>query len=363
MSCFNDLIGVSNKQEALPFYDTLNDDLVTAMETSASGLYMDTLTGGIDLLTLDNQDFMVQVLQAGWDAKKQAEITTRGDLSVAINNRYQAAKKAFNGNIGRTLITTTIAPTGNLQGLRFRMEEPVGGFITISRIQLAVNIAQSFNIYIAQCNAHDQQATVIYTIPINSVANSFATAQITVPGGLIKLPMQVEGLAQEYYIYWDRTEAGGASPKNNQLRCYCANDPLWSAMDYMNIQGMGFTDINNLFSHTADLNAHGLSILARVACDDETVFCREFEDKDVISTVMGWAELFKAGELWIEYVLKTNTVNRETMQSREYLWGKRNHFRTEYETRIQWLVSNMTLDDTNCYKCREDKMFKGKILA
>jgi hypothetical protein len=83
------------------------------------------------------------------------------------------------------------------------------------------------------------------------------------------------------------------------------------------------------------------------------LFCREYSEDDAVAVVMGYATWYKAGELLIEDVLKQPDVNRYTTMAREYLWGKRNHFRKEYENRIIYLAAVIDVMASNCYVCRE----------
>lgn len=365
VDCLLNLTGVTDST-TIPFYEDLDDAQQIAIAVSASGLYLDTLTGGIDLMGVDDVLYQKAVLDLGLKACNESLKVLNDELLLAINNRFHPAKTKFNGFIGRRSVSSTLQSGPNYQGQRYRMEEPIAGIITIKSIGVNVNGAASFNIYVARCNSRDPTIEeVLYTFPVTTVANVFTNADMSAQPKGIVLDMQIEGVPQEYYIYWKRDEAGGLYPKNNDLRCNtCSNNQAASALSgFMDFHGIFFSDPNQLHSVNADKYGHGLSVAAIVSCDHTTVICREYNKKAAVQLMIDKAAQYKAGELWIEYILKSAWVNRDNLQSREYMWGKRNNFRAEFETRITAIANEMELGETHCYVCRNDTMYKGTIYS
>lgn len=365
MSCITNFVGITN-DTTLPFWDQLDADLKAKVAVSTSGLYAAALPGGIDLRTVDDLEYMVDALQKGIEAVAEAEKVLSDDLLEAINNRYQSAKVKFHGEIGRRSVSATFPSSPEYQGQRYRMYEPIAGNIRISGISVNVNGDASFNVYVARCEARDRSIIeVLATLPVNSVANTWTAANMTSVNGELVLPMEVDGIAQEYYIYWRRSEAGDLMPKNNEIKCGpCSAGKTLAALDeYMYYDGVALADMNNLYNAQVSKKGHGLSVSAIVGCEHESVMCREFEKKENISKMMAHAMRYKVGELWIEYLFKSNFVNRSNMANREYLWGKRNHFRKEFDDRITTIANQMTLGDTNCYSCKEDRAIRGTIFS
>lgn len=364
--CLKDIVGVTANTQ-IPFYDQLDPEQQTAIAVSGSGNYMDKLTGGIDLMGVDDVDYMKAVLNLGLDARNEASRILNDELLVAINNRFHPSKSKYNGFIGRRTISATNNSTANLQGQRYRTHQPIAGLISISSIALCLNGVGSFNVYIDRCNTHDCAITTghLYTFPVTTVANTWTNVDMSSQPGGIQLPLEVEGLAQEYYIYWNREEAGGLLPKNNDMKCGSCGGKVQSEilLSFMNYDGVAFTDTNKLMSVRNDRMGHGISVSAVVGCDHATVICREYDKKEAVKLMMQKAAQYKAGELWIEYILKSSWVNRDGLQSKEYMWGKRNHFSSEFDKRITAIANAMELGETNCYVCKNDTMMKGTIYS
>lgn len=363
-TCLDKIIGVTAK-ETIPFYTDLNADLKTEIAISSSGLYLDKLTGGIDLMQVDDDTYMTQVLNLAIDARDEAVKVLNSELLIAINNRYKAAKTKYIGFIGRRTVSGTSSSSKEHQGHRYRMIEPIAGNINISSIGVNVNGSADFFVYVARCNAKDHEIEeVLYTFPITSVANVWTNANMTSQPKGIKLPMEVNGIAQEYYIYWKRSESGGLLAKNNDIKCgTCGSRETAALSEFMHYDGVSATDFSNLKNVTIDKLGHGLSVNAVVGCDHSMVVCREYNKKEAVALMTEWAALYKAGALWIEYIIKSGYVNKDNMQNREYLWGKRNHFNKEFDERITAIVTAMELGETNCYVCKDNTMFKGTIFS
>lgn len=364
MDCITNIVGVTNKTD-LPYYSELSPDMQAAIALSTSGLYIDTLTGGIDLRTIDTADYMTLALQYALDAKPEAEKVFKDDLLVAVNNRYAPAKVKFNGLIGKRSFSANLPVGADNQGHRYRVYQPIAGNITINRIGVALSGVATFNVYVSRCEAGAYGVEeLLYTFPVTTTFGLFADADLSSQNGQIVLPMQINGVAQEYYIFYKRSEANGLLAKNNEIKCGCSGDKGMRALDsYMHYDGVSINDMDNLRSVSADRKGHGISVSSVVGCEHSVIICREYEKKEAVSLMMQWAVLYKTGELWIEYLLKSGYINRDSMQNREYFLGKRNHFKSEYEQRITAIANGMTLGETNCYVCKDDTMTLGTIYS
>lgn len=368
--CLTNIVGVTDSI-TIPFYDQLEDEQQEAIALSTSGLFLDTMTGGIDLTGVDDVTYMKSVLDLALKACSEASKVLNNELLIAITNRFHPAKTKYIGFIGRRTTSATFNSAPNIQGHRYRMQEPIAGNIAISSIGVNVNGNATFNIYVARRDAYDNGinnrgiAEVLYTFPVTTVANTWVNANMASQPGGIKLPMEVEGVAQEYYIYWKRDESGGLSPKNNDMKCNtCGNKNANAALSgFMLFDGIAMANTDNVLNISLGRFGHGLSVNAVVGCDHSMVICREAEKKEVVKLMMEQAAQYKAGELWIEYILKSAWVNRDNLQSREYMWGKRNHFSAEFGKRITAIADAMELGETNCYVCKNDTMIKGTIYS
>ena len=95
----------------------------------------------------------------------------------------------------------------------------------------------------------------------------------------------------------------------------------------------------------------------------DKLICREYDRENAIAVTMAWAVMYKAGELLIESILNSNEINRYTMMNREALYGKRSHFRKEYETRIMYLAQVIDFSSSDCFICRDNTMYMSGIMS
>lgn len=365
MECLQNIIGVT-ANTVIPFYDELSGDTQTAIAAGSSGLFMDDLSGGIDLLGIETVEEMNKILALALQARNAASRVLEQDLLVAMTARYQAAKPKFIGDIGRPQVSGTLTSTGDVQGVRLRAIMPIAGTIAINRLSICINASQTFNIYVGRSESmNDYLEEVLYTFPVTTTAGNFSVADMSSESSLIELPLEINGVEQEYYVFWKRSEAGNALAKNNEIRCNtcgakAANN---SVRQFIHADGVALASTENLKIPTVDLYAHGLRIQCTIGCENRYVICREYNKKNQVELLMNWAALYKAGELWIEYIMKAADVGRTNLTNREYLYGKRNHFRKEFETRITAIANQMELGETNCYQCKEDRIIKGTIYS
>lgn len=363
MSCITGIVGVTANTE-LPFYADLDAGLKTSIAASTSGLYIDEIPTGIDMMGVDDVEYLTSLLKMGLKAERVAEKSLIDELVLAINSRYIEAKPRFNGDIGRKMTSQTLLSNGNNQGQQWQMKHAYAGSITITRAALNITGSVSCNIYIAACNVGERYAEVIHTIPVTTVAGNWSNGNLASFGNQIVLPMQVEGVAREYLLFWKRDEAGGAYPKNNDLKCdTCPGATTNKALaGFMTFRGASFTSIENMVNMGNDSYAHGLSITALVQCDSNEVICREFDKNNAVKLMIQKAVQYKAAEMFAEYVMESSYVNRTNLQAREFLWGKRSHNAAEFSKRITAIADTMKLGDTPCYTCQDQRVVIGKIL-
>lgn len=356
------IVGVTNNT-ALPYIDDVPEQLIEDCAVSNSGLYMDSLPGGIDLTMLDDAQSLEVALNLGLKAAKQASQMLYSELVVAIANRYKAGKPRFNGDIGRRTVSANLTSQARIQGHRYSVDTPIAGEIEITRIAIQLNGSNpDGKIYIGRSEYGEKaMLEVLHELPVTATVGQWASA--TLPDGGIKLPMQIDGVAQDYYIYWDRNDFPGLLAKNNDIKCgTCgSNNNINALSNYMHYSGFATSSTDKLNNISTDSKGHGISVTAVVGCNTTNVICREYEKKEAVKTVMDRAALYKAGMLWIEYINQSGFLNRFTMMNREYLWGKRNHFEAEFNKRVTVILDNMTLGETGCYECGDKKIIKGTI--
>ena len=109
--------------------------------------------------------------------------------------------------------------------------------------------------------------------------------------------------------------------------------------------------------------AHGFSLDVEIKCDTGRLICREFDSQNKIAVASAWANLYKAGELLIEKILSSSEITRFTLMNREYLYGKRNNYKKEYEMRIQYLAYEIDVTRGDCFICQNRDFFVGNVFG
>lgn len=360
MACLTDIIGIT-VSDCECIIAGLSTEERDALAVSTSGLYLDDLPGGVHMKALKNIDscktFKVMATTARNNAARQLE----DDLIVALNTKYTKSKRAFMGDIGRMSYAASLATSRRYQGIRIRPWDYSDGLITVNRFNIVVNETVNFTLKLLRVPKDTVMGEEIGSWPITATANTWFTQNLTTP---LKLPLIYNNELVEYWFYYDLQEPGTTfAPKDNKIECSTCDVASGKLGDFVNVWGVQFDDLNALNAHISDSYAHGLSLSVSIKCDNESLFCREYNDQDAIAVTMAHAVRFKAGELLIEDVIKSPDVNRYTTMAREYLWGKRNHFRAEYDARIQYLAQTVNVEDSNCYVCRqiENQPFKTGI--
>lgn len=351
LECLTNIIGVTTSENQC-ITQGLTIDQKASIKLSTSGLFLDDLEGGVHLKAVTNADATKGFYNMATGAITGAVRRLEDDLIVAINNKYRKSRKNFEGTIGRMSFATSLNVSGTFQGLRLRASDYGDAVITISRINIIVNQTETFILYVYKVLQGETLGEIVTQYAVNATANTYTTITPTDP---LKLQLTDQGNTYDYYFIWSRTEANGAFPKDTKIKCStCEKSNGAGIGEFIEAKGIQYTGTLGDFQGViTDEYSHGLILDASIRCDNERLFCREFKEDDAVSVTMAWASLYKAGELLIEEVLKSPDVNRYTTMDRTYLWGKRNHFKKNYEDRITYLAATIDVTASNCYVCRE----------
>jgi hypothetical protein len=158
----------------------------------------------------------------------------------------------------------------------------------------------------------------------------------------------------EYWLVYDRhlPDTSIVSPKNNKCLCNCGNQ-TWLIGQFVYVEGISFDDLTQLNYHTGTSTyANGISLSVDLSCNQAGYMCKEYDKKNAIALTLAYTVLYKAAELTIEKILNSPEVNRYTLMNREYLWGKRNHFRKEYQDRVLYITKTADIKSTDCFICK-----------
>jgi hypothetical protein len=353
MTCLKNIIGVTNSDCAC-ITGGLTSDQTADVKKSVSGLYMDDVEGGVSMKGLGDVDSCLTFYQMATRARDNGTQRLQDDLIIAISNRYKKNKNAFVGQIGRMSYAQSLGIAKPVQAIRMRPIDFSDAVLTISRMTIILNeVVTGLVVNIWRVPVDTVMGTLVNSFSVDTVANGYVTIPDTAPPSLpLSLPFVYQNQMVEYWITYDLT-GQTAQPKDNQLESATCTKGVLPYSDYVQVYGAQLDSETNFSGYNLDTYAHGLILDADIRCNNEELVCREYSEDDAIAITMAYAARFKAAELLIEYVLGAPDINRYTTMAREYLWGKRNHFRAEYDARVLYLASTIDVTSSNCYVCRE----------
>ncbi|MCA9497107.1 MAG: hypothetical protein KC589_09250 [Nanoarchaeota archaeon] len=354
LKCLDNIIGLSQTDCAC--YD---DQKPSDFDTSNSGLYLDQLEGlELSIINADADCGDGNIWEKMESAIRNAKINLRTDLLASIGTGARNKRKPFSGIIGQKQYRTFLNDTLVYAGLRITDCDIKGGEFTIKNIHTLLDGSATFDIEIWN-NIDD---VPLKTFQVNSVANTWTENDVL--SEELTFPLYTEDADKlEYYILYKPNGLKGAE---NKLDCGCSRKPDY--MKWFNIQGIKVNDPTIDGSFFSDGYAHGLRIDVQINCNNAHVICggddQELDfDNDPIARVLAYAIRYKAGEILIEDILASGQINRYTMLDKERLWGKRNHYRSEFSQRIMYLTQEIDLSVNDCFACGDDSIRQGSILS
>jgi hypothetical protein len=352
MKCLTNIIGVTQNTCACITQGCTSED-IEKMQTSVSGLFLDEVEGGIDFKSLKNSGDCKTLCEKMLSARSIAEKQTANDVLLALTSQYEEDKRKYVGDIGERYVTGAKGVSKRYVGMKISPRS-TDGVVRITAMDLIVDRVGITQVQIIRAYKGAETGTVIHTFDnVNTAANVFSPVTL---GGAIELPLMYNNSEVEYWIVYDRLAGGGLIPRNNKMLCNCGEQTRLLGQ-YVYLEGVETDNINSLNHHFGDSSyAYGVVLKVEIRCDQSAFVCREFDSKNAISITLANAVMYKAAELLIEDILKSPEVNRYTMQNREFLWGKRNHFRKEYQNRITYIATTADITSTDCYICKRGPM-------
>lgn len=347
MECLKNLIGISDSDcECLT--EGLTAEQRDEIKVSVSGLYLDRdLSGGINITDIKDFGACGIYFRMAKDAIKAAQMKFEADMELSLGNRYKTQKNAFRGDLGRLTFTQSLPKTKNFQFIEITPKIQTDAVMVLNRGRIIVNTSGTISVYIL-AKKGEGEPSIIHMTTVEAVAHRFTNFELPENANF---PLQIGGENMTYYVAWEGSTE--TLPLNNSVLCGCSGGEPHEA--YVILKG-GETDDLTLLTGT-DNFAHGLAIDVEIKCSVSQLVCREFSNQNKIAVSSAWANLYKAGELLIEKVLNSSEISRITMMNREYLYGKRNHFRSEYEKHIAYLSYEVNVRDGNCFICASDNTF------
>lgn len=350
MECLKEIVGVTT-EDKICITGGLSSAEIAKLKKSTSGLYLQDLPGGITLKALRNVDATRNLADMSLGAIGNAIKRTEDDLRVAISTKYKGSKNSYIGNIGRMSYAQSLGVSERYQALRIRPTMASDAVVTVTRLNIIINETASFDLMVYKAICDTAVPELVTSYSVNATSNQYFTI---IPPSPLSLPLMENGREVEYWFVWDRVAANNAQPKDTKIECSsCEASTKSTLYEFVTLQGVELADINNITNKKTDSYSHGIILDVELRCETERLICREYNEEEAISVALSYAVWYKAGELLIEDVMKQPDINRYTTMDREYLWGKRNHFRKEYEIRINYIAATIDVSQSNCYICRE----------
>lgn len=349
LNCLTTIVGLTDRD-----CNCFEDARPEGYNASDSGYYLTDPEHGIDMLpglfeTADCGDGSV------WDvltkARNTAILDFESDLGATIYNSYAQRFSGWSGIIGKTTWSGLISQTKSVMGLRWHTYGHRGSKAVVKRI--GIGIDQSATVTVRVLNSEFEQ---VATASIEAVANEITYVDVEALTLDLYDEQRLNGRAIYYFLY---DLPSGARPINNTVNC-CGRKPAW--MQYMDIDGIKGTTDETLRGANSDCN--GLSIDAFIQCSPLSWVCKEDALEGFqINLVVARTIQFRAAAKLIQKILDSPNTSYYTLLNREALYGKRNHLNKRYEENIQWLAANAPTNETDCLKCRDNKLKKASILV
>lgn len=350
LKCLTDIIGVTDSENDC-ILQGLTEEEITNLKKSTSGLLLDDLPGGAHMKAVKFADATKSFYMMAMDAKENAIKAMEDSLITALNTQYKKNRANFVGLVGAMSYAQNLATTGEWMALRLRPVDIGTTVFNLTKITLAVNLGATFNIYLYKVPYGSAAGQFVRQWQISTAPNAYTSLFVDQAEGGARLPLAENGEAVEYWFLWSRTESGGAVPKDTKVKS-CSHCEKTGLENFMEVNGVSLNDLTNFTAGYADNYTRGMILEGSVKCDNEALMCGEYNGDDAVAISMAYAVWYKAGELLIEDVLKSPDLNRYTTMDRTYLWGKRNHFRAEFDKRITYLAAAIDVTASNCYLCR-----------
>lgn len=353
MECIDNLVGIT-QSDCLCMTEGLSPEQIAAARLSVSGLYLDgNLEGGVLISDIKNFATCEEYFNLATKAIAAAKTKFEGDLRIVLNEKYTKRLPRFKGTLGRLTFSAALPVAKPYQVLKIQPISTTDSLLKVRGLSLIVNETAELQILLIKAYGNNLQGDIIQQYTATPTANLISPVNI---GEGLELPLIENGEIVTYYFVWVRPNET-IMPRDNKNGCGCISGDAFS--NYVAISG-GETD--NLTTLSAsDGYAHGFVIEAEIGCDVGQIICSDFDAENPIAITSAWANLYKAGEILIEKVLQSSEINRLTLMNREYLWGKRNHFRKEYDNRLIYLREAIDLSGNNCFICRDRQMVVGNI--
>lgn len=352
MKCLDGIIGIT-RTNCLCVIDGLTQEQRDEFATSKSGLYLDELEGAVSLNDVKTLDACGEYFRLAVESIDAAKKRFADDIEIALSDQY-LNKPKYNGDLGNASYASFLGKTKPYQYMRIEPRNAGDATILMQRLRLIVSEPDTINFYLL-AGFENETPQVVYTTTVETLPNIYTN--IPLPENK-ELPTTVNGRLMHYYFVWQG--ADGTQARDNKLSCGCSGGNAYE--DFVFLKGGQSNDLT-MKNTATDEYSHGFNLTAVISCATGSLVCREYDAENGIAVATSMAILLKANEILNQKILDSNTINRFTMMSRDAMYGKRNHFRVEYQGRLDWLAMGIDVKKSGCWICRDNKIFVGNIFG
>ena len=348
---FKKIIGLSRQDcECIPQPGASLDVSFTGVidiATSLSGLFLDEVEGlSLKLADAGRDCGDGSVWEVMDKARENAIKHFETDTLSRMSEAYDEARQAYVGTVG------TLSYRGRIeegdQGLKVQRADLPGTTFFIEKVGAIVNYDGQVELSFLAVEADPQTGKdAIVRKSFVVVCSAYTPTLLELPN-----PVRVPMNGEEFVVDLELITGGQALA--NSVPCGC---------------GLKDTILGKYFPPKGwPSSAGGVILDGSITCDAMSVVYRNYKTKQNVQKVIGFALQYKAAELLLEAIAASGEINRFTMMSRETLWGKRNHYRAEYATRLDYLsgVNGYDIKLASCYACKQgedNSIRRGKILV
>lgn len=351
--CLEDIIGVT-KDFCQCLHGQVSTEEFEKLKISKSGLFLDEVEGGLMMRDVKQFDKCKTFLKIQTDAIENAKKFFKADILAQLNLKYQVKKTNFIGEIGKPSFTSSMNTSKRLQFLK--LEPNNDAVLEVSRLRIFLNNDVTTKAWVIKVEEGQTNGVMVYEN--EEIVSSNKVLTVNFEQGL-KLSLNSNGKKQNYYLVYEKIDSD-LQPRDIKVSCGCSGGDAFA--EFLFVTGGEADNFSELSTVLTDKFTHGISIDVQIKCETGSVICKEYNANDAIAYVTAFSILYKSAELVIENIMNSSEVNRLTMLSNERLWGKRNHFKKEYNDRIKYLAENIDVTSSDCFLCRDDVMYLGNIL-
>jgi len=368
--CYDYIIGISRTE--CTCYDP-KGAFALDFNTSYSGLYLDELAslGGFFSIESYCNDRMWVIAD---NCRSQAIKTFTADVTKELLKRARSKQQPYYGVMGRRKHNADRAITSTYAGVHFFCKAIKSGMITIKKIHTIFSQNGAFDLLI-----YDNFSTLLHTIPLTTVANTFTENDITD----VELPLYSDYVDNlEYFFVY---AIAGNQPRNNELSCvgctrrrltFNPNRPYFTqtqsdSYGWANYVMCGGLETDDLEFMNAEYGGNdymnGLIFDVEFRCNIGELICMdEFDfESDPLALAVAFAIRYKAAEIFADKIFASHNnfgydklVNREDMATNQITWKEK------YKEYIEYIGLKIDLNKNDCLVCDDGNIIgKGAILS